>query len=161
MSGPPTSARVPWGWLPERLRPHDAELPGSGSMRLVETTLLVIAGLLLAVATVNDLVRQTKVNHRLVADMQTWRSYTGHVYHNLSVDQELLGKHTGREVVCGNTTPGAPKARAQICLVVQGPVRGGRRTVTGGWYLPPRTEDDVRSARYACFGRGAAGMCPR
>jgi hypothetical protein len=129
-------------------------------MRLVETTLLVLVGVLLAVATVNDLVRQTHVNHRLIADLRTWRTYTGHAYHNLSIEQELFGRSSQREVVCGNTSPGAPKARTQLCLAIWGPVVGGRRTVHGGWYLPPKVED-VRADRYGCFGAGAEGICPR
>jgi hypothetical protein len=161
MSGTsPPAAREPWGWLPAWLRPRAIELPGSGRMRLVETTLLVLVGVLLAVATVNDLVRQTHVNHRLIADLRTWRTYTGHAYHNLSIEQELFGRSSQREVVCGNTRPGAPKARTQLCLAIWGPVVGGRRTVHGGWYLPPKVED-VRADRYGCFGAAAKGICPR
>jgi hypothetical protein len=153
-------ARVGFGFLPPRLRPRDAELPGSGRMRLIETTLIVLLGLLLAVATLNDVVRQTHVNDRLIADLATWRAYTGHPYHNISIEQELFGRASGREVVCGNTRPGAPKARTQLCLVVYGPTHGGRRTVHGGWYLPPKVED-VRADRYGCFGEAARGLCPR
>ncbi|MEA2202269.1 MAG: hypothetical protein QOI89_2865 [Solirubrobacteraceae bacterium] len=161
MSAAPTPAgRPPWGWLPAWLRPRSAEVPGSGQLRLVETTLLVLVGVLLAVATVNDVVRQTNVNHRLIADLRTWRAYTGHGYHNLSIEQELFGAHSGREVVCGNTSPGAPKARTQLCLAIWGPVVDGRRTVHGGWYLPARSED-VRAQRYACFGPASRGICPR
>jgi hypothetical protein len=161
MSGPPQAqAREPWGALPAWLRPRSVELPGSGRTRLVETTLLVLVGVLLAVATINDLARQTGVNHRLVADLATWRAYTGHRYHNLAVDQEVFGAATKRDVVCGNTSPGAPKARIQLCLVMSGPVRSGRRAVEGGWYLPPGSEDQ-RSDRYACFGPAARGLCPR
>jgi hypothetical protein len=150
-----------WERLPPRLRPLDAELRGSGSLRLVETTLLLLVGLVLAIATINDVARQTGVNHRLIADLKTWRAYTAHDYHNLSVSQELLGITTKRDVVCGNTTPGPPKARAQICLIIAGPTRSGRRQVLGGWYLPPNTEDDVREHRYGCFGSATAGLCPR
>jgi hypothetical protein len=121
-------------------------------VRLVETTVLLLAGLLLAVATVNDLVRQADVNHRLVADLRTWRIYTGHDYHTVSVEQDIYG-HSTREVVCGNTTPGAPKERVQICLVMTGPVSRGRRAVQNGWYLPSKAEDR-RSYRYSCFGSG-------
>lgn len=161
MSGPSTQAEQgPWGRLPGWLRPRDHELPGSGSLRLVETTLLLLAGLLLAVATINDVARQTGVNERLIADLRTWRGYTGHDYHNVGVDQELLGITTHRDVVCGNTTPGAPKARVQICLVVTGPTRDGRRRVSGGWYLPANTEDNVRERRYGCFGSVTRGLCP-
>jgi hypothetical protein len=146
--------------LPRALRPRSVELSGSGRTRLVETTLLVLAGLLLAIATVNDVGRQTHVNERLIADLATWRVYTGHDYHNLTFDQKLLGEHTQREVVCGNTSPGAPKARTQLCLAIWGPVVDGRRTVHGGWYLPPKAED-LRSYRYGCFGPASRGICPR
>lgn len=160
MSAPATTR--PWDRLPPRLRPREIDPPGSGNLRLVETTLLLFAALLLAVATVNDVVRQTHVNERLIVDIATWRAHTGHAYHNLSVDQELLGKSSRREVVCGNTAPGAPRSNTQLCLIVEGPVRAGKRTVGGGWYLPPRTEDDVRALRYGCFGGAAArGMCSR
>jgi hypothetical protein len=148
-----------WSGLPAWLRPRPVEVPGSGRLRLIETTLLVLLGVLLAVATVNDVVRQTHVNHRLIADLATWRAYTAHPYHNLSIEQELFGPASQHEVVCGNTSPGGPKARTQLCLVVYGPISGGRRTVHGGWYLPPKVED-VRSDRYGCFGAASRGMCP-
>jgi hypothetical protein len=146
--------------LPGRLRPREREEPGAGQTRLVETTLLVLIGLFLAIATVNDLVRQTHVNHRLVADLRTWRQYTGHDYKNVSVEQDLYG-HTTRDIACGNVSPGAPKARTQLCLVLTGPERSGRRAARGGFYLPPKV-DDVRSYRYGCYGSAtAAGLCPR
>jgi hypothetical protein len=156
---PARAERTRWAQLPAWLRPRAIELPGSGRTRLIETTLLVLVGILLAVATVNDVVRQTHVNHRLIADLLTWRTYTGHPYHNLSIEQELLGKSSQREVVCGNTSPGAPKAKTQLCLAIWGPVVDGRRTVHGGWYLPPKVED-VRADRYGCFGGASEGKCP-
>lgn len=130
-------------------------------VRLVETTLLVLVGIVLAAATVNDVVRQTGINQRLIADLKTWRQYTGHDYHNLSIDQELLGANSKREVVCGNTSPAAPKATTQVCLAIWGPVVDGRRTVQGGWYLPANVEFDVRADRYGCFGPAGAGICPQ
>jgi hypothetical protein len=129
-----------------------------GSLRLAETTILILVGTLLAIATVNDVVRQTHVNHRLVADLRTWRAVTGHAYHNLSVGQDLKG-YTTRETVCGNVSPGGPKERTQVCLVLVGPVLSGRREVNGGYYLPAQTVD-ARRSRYACFGAAArAGLC--
>jgi hypothetical protein len=130
-------------------------------VRLIETTLLVLFGLLLAGATVNDVLRQTHVNQRLIADLRTWRTYTGHNYHNLTLEQTVFGERSQRDVVCGNTTPGAPKARIQLCLAISGPTVHGRRTVSGGWRLPARTEEDLPRNRYGCFGPAAAGMCPR
>jgi hypothetical protein len=62
--------------------------------------------------------------------------------------------------VCGNTSPGAPKARTQLCLAIWGPVTHGRRAVHGGWYIPPGSEDQGAD-RYGCFGPGAQGICAR
>jgi hypothetical protein len=149
-----------WERLPGWLRPRVAERSGTGRTRLIETTLLVLAGLLLAIATVNDVGRQVNVNHRLIADLRTWRSYTGHNYRNLTFDQKLLGEHTQREVVCGNTSPGDPKARIQLCLAIWGPTVDGRRQVHGGWYLRAKAED-LRAYRYGCFGVAGQGRCPR
>ncbi|HTZ64250.1 MAG TPA: hypothetical protein VMB51_09105 [Solirubrobacteraceae bacterium] len=129
-------------------------------IRLIETALLVLVGLLLALATVNDVVRQTHVNDRLIADLSTWRHYTDHDYKELAPDQHLLGESTKREVVCGNTAPGPQYARTQICLEIWGPVRAGRRAVHGGWYLPAKTEEDLRRYRYGCFGAAVSeGIC--
>jgi hypothetical protein len=150
-----------WHFLPPRLRPRDVEQRGRGDLRLVETLVLVLVGVVLATATINDLVRQAGINHRLVADLATWRHYTGHDYHNISVDQETFGAASMREVLCGNTSPGAPKTRTQICLTIWGPVVNGMRAVHGGWYLPAYVENDVASERYGCFGAGGQGRCSR
>jgi hypothetical protein len=128
--------------------------------RLIEVTVLVLIGVLLVLATVNDVIRQSHTNQRLVVDLDTWRAYTGHVYHNLTIEQDLKGSGSTREVICGNTSPGAPKTRPQLCLVMRGPVVHGHRAVYGGYYLPPHTVYDVRSARYACFGPAKSqGLC--
>ncbi len=154
----PTGRGLPGG-APGWLRRPAARLAAGGRLGLLEASVLVLAGLLLATATVNDLVRQTHVNHRLTADLRTWRAYTRHDYRNLNINQDVRGQST-RDVVCGNTAPGAPKARVQLCLQMMGPVRSGRRSVSGGWYLPPRVEN-VRRYRYACFGPAAAEhRCP-
>jgi hypothetical protein len=150
--------------LPAWARPRESErrtpkgTGGSGSLRLAETTILILFGVLLAVATVNDVAQQTKVNHRLIADLRTWRVASGHDYHNLSISQDLRG-HTTRDTVCGNVSPGGPKQRTQLCVTLVGPTIEGRRTIVGGFYLPPLSEN-VPSKRYACFGAAvAAGLC--
>jgi hypothetical protein len=152
----------PWGGLPQWLRPRereDSDPPARGDLWRIETTLLVLAFLVLAAATVNDLVRQVQVNDRLTADLRTWRAVTGHNYHNISIQQDLKG-HSTREVLCGNTSPGPPGALTQVCLVVTGPVVHGRRVAHGGYYLPPY-ESDVREHRYACFGTAVEQrLCP-
>jgi hypothetical protein len=144
--------------LPEWARARESERHGLGSLRLAETTVLILVGLFLAVASVDDVVRQTHVNRRLVADMRSWRSVTGHDYRNLTTEQDVK-RHTTSDTVCGNVSPGGPKERTQVCLVLVGPVVSGRRSVSGGYYLPARTIDERRS-RYGCFGAVAeTGLC--
>ena len=151
-----------WAWLPSWLRPREQrEEEPRGRVWRVETVVLLAVFALLATATINDVVRQTHINERLVADLRSWRTYTRHNYKNVSVDQQTMGVQTKRDVVCGNTEGGAPNSKTQICLVVSGPTVGGRRTVAGGWYLPPYTTDDVLSVRYGCFGSVTMGRCPR
>jgi hypothetical protein len=161
MSSPARARRDLASRLPSALRPRTEERRGTGRLRLIETTLLVIAAVLLATATINDVARQVGVEHRLSTDLATWRARTGHDYRNLSVDQQLLGQQTEHEVVCGNTRPGPPKSSAQLCLEIWGPVRSGRRQVHGGWYIPARSEDE-RQLRSRCFGAAVVeALCPR
>lgn len=119
---------------------------------LIETTLLGLVGVLLAVGTIHDVARQVHTNHRLVVDLATWRSYTAHDYRNLTIEQSPTNPNSTREIVCGNTSPGAPKQRSQLCLILTGPTVHGRRAVHGGYYLPPLSIVDLRRARYGCFG---------
>jgi hypothetical protein len=160
MSAHPTPVPSGWNRLPPPLRPRDSDAPASGRQWRAETAVLLVVGLLLTIATVNDVVLGTHVNHRLVADLRTWRAYTGHDFKNVSTEEDLY-HHTTTDLVCGNTTPGPPKERIQLCLELTGPVVDGRRAARGGWYLPPRHED-LRRYRYACFGTTKAhGACPR
>jgi hypothetical protein len=147
-----------WGWLPPRLRPRERELP---ARRLwpIETAVLVLVGLVLAIATGNDVARSSHINERLNADLSIWRHYTGHDFHNVSVDVEIFGPATHRDVVCGNTSGGAPRSTPQLCLVVSN-TAAGKRAIGGGWYLPKYVEDNSRPRRYGCFGREGAGQCP-
>lgn len=159
MSNPPAASESGLlARLSEWARPREGERRGTGSLRLAETTVLVLAGLFLAIATVNDVVGQTHVNHRLLADQHTWQAVTGHDYHNLKTSQDLEG-HTTRDTVCGNTSPGGLDERTQLCLSLLGPVIDGRRAVSGGYYLVPKAADGPPN-RYACFGAAAeAGLC--
>lgn len=161
-AGEGVGSRWRWlaGWVRLHARPRESERKGLGSLRLAETTLLILFALLLAIATVNDVSQQTHVNHRLNADLATWRAYTRHDYHSIAVEQDIK-EHTTRDTVCGNVSPGAPKERTQLCLRMSGPVTGGRRQVSGGYYLPPRSEDEAH-LRYGCFGGARqAGLCAR
>lgn len=128
------------------------------SLRLAETTIVILFGLLLAIATVHDLVQQTHVNHRLSADLLSWRTVTGHDYHNLAIEQDIT-TYTTRDAVCGNVSPGSPGELTQVCLVLTGPVTDGKRAVSGGYYLAPKVIDIARN-RYACFGAAVSdGLC--
>ncbi|HXC46369.1 MAG TPA: hypothetical protein VNU24_07165 [Solirubrobacteraceae bacterium] len=147
------SPRDRWGWLPEWARPLERERRGLGSLRLAETTILILLAIFLAVASVNDIVQQTHVNHRLSADLLTWRTLTGHDYVNLDTEQDVK-THSTRDTVCGNVSPGAPGERAQVCLMLAGAVVKGVRSVSGGYYLPPYRAD-LRANRYGCFGLAA------
>jgi hypothetical protein len=155
MSAHATPLKRSWQRLPAWLRPRDADRskigqPGGGRLWRLETVVLLLVGLLLAIATVNDLVLSTHTNHRLVADLRTWRHYTAHNYKNVSSEQDIRN-HTTTDVVCGNTAPGPPKGRIQLCLQVTGPTVHGLRAARGGWYLPPKAEN-LRHYRYGCFG---------
>ncbi len=144
--------------LPEWARPRASERRGLGSLRLAETTVLILFGVLLAVATVNDVARQTHVNHRLMADTHTWRVATGHDYHNLATYQDYKG-FTTRDTVCGNLSPGGANERTQLCLTLLGPTIDGKRAISGGFYLPPGSENEPHE-RYACFGAAVrARLC--
>ena len=81
-------------------------------------------------------------------------------YKNIGVDQTLLGTGTSKEVVCGNDSPGPPKERVQICLIVEGPTSpAGLRPVTGGWYLGAHVQEDNFEYRYtALFEEGKPGQ---
>ncbi|HEY5194786.1 MAG TPA: hypothetical protein VIJ39_13080 [Solirubrobacteraceae bacterium] len=155
---PIASKRDPWARLPEWARPREEERKGLGSLRLAETTILILLGVFLAVATIHDVVQQTHVNHRLTADLLTWRTATSRDYRNLAMEEDQK-THTTRDTICGNVSPGAPGEHAQLCLTITGPVVAGKRTVSGGYYLPPRSIDIAKN-RYACFGEPLeAGLC--
>jgi hypothetical protein len=149
------------GRLPERLRPRDSERPGRGDLRRIESTLLALVFVLLAVAVVNDVVRKVeRVDERIAADRRTWREATGHNYKDISFERDLFSG-APRDVLCGSTRPAPPDAAARICLLVVGPVSRGRRAAAGGFYLPPHVPDK-RMYRYACFGTAVAeNLCGR
>lgn len=150
--GGPGSGAGFWERLPEPLRPREQgqERRGRGDLRRVESTLLALAFVLLAVSVVNDVVLSTHTAQRITADLRTWRALTRRDYHNISVQQDLQ-THTTRDVLCGNEAPGPPGKLPQICLVITGPTVHGVRESHGGFYLPPNTPDK-RAYRYACFG---------
>jgi hypothetical protein len=145
----------------ERLRdllgPRREERRGRGELRLVESAVLVLVGLVLLVATVNDVHRQVRIGNRLDADLESWRALTGVAFHNPFIEQDIH-KYSTRDVVCADLTIGKPEGKPQACLIFTGPVRAGRRQARGGFYLVAKGTDihepvlDRPQYRYACFG---------
>ena len=147
--------------LGERLRdllgPRTEERRGRGELRLLESAVLVLVGLVLLVATVNDVHRQVHIGNRLSADLESWRALTGVAFHNPFIEQDIKHYST-RDVVCADLTIGKPEGKPQACLIFTGPVRAGRRQARGGFYLVAKGTDihepvlDRPQYRYACFG---------
>ena len=105
--------------------------------------------------------RQTHVNHRLIADLHTWRAYTRPRLPQPVGRTGPARIHTTHDVVCGNTTPGPPKQRIQLCLLMSGPVitAGAPRTAAG---TCRRKVEDAPRLRYGCFGAASrAGKAAR
>ncbi|MDE3069521.1 MAG: hypothetical protein KGJ43_02205 [Acidobacteriota bacterium] len=144
--------------LPRWLRPLSGERRGRGEQRLVESFALALAGLVLAVATVHDLVREVHIGQRLDADLASWKALTGaSYYHNPLIEQDV--KHyTTRDIVCANTVKVKPKGSVQVCFVFTGPVIHGRRAAHGGYYLIAAGTDvhepviNLPRYAYGCFG---------
>lgn len=138
--------------LPGWARPLDRE-PEGGRVRSVELAILALVGLVLLAAVIDDVALQTHTNHRLVKDLATWRAATGLHWKNLGIERDVA-RFTSKDTICGNVATGPPDESAQVCLTMVGPVIGGYRNVTGGYYLPPVVLDEV-ATRYSCFGEAA------
>jgi hypothetical protein len=155
----PTGARA--RGLGERprdaLRPRDEERRGRGELRFIETAVIVLVGIVLVVATANDVHRQVHIGTRLAADLESWKQYTHVAFHNPFIEQDIK-TYTTRDVVCADETIGKPEGKPQACLIFTGPVHQGRRTARGGFYLIARGTDihepvlDRPQYRYACSG---------
>lgn len=150
--------------LPARLRPRSAEPAGSGARRRrIETTVLVLLALLIAVAVVHDIHRQSKINYRLTADIESWREVTGHDYKNVAIETDAR-HYTTDDVACGNTSFARAGASTQICFVMVGPILRRRidgkieerRATYGGFFVRPHTPTGYKVNRYGCFGRAIA-----
>jgi hypothetical protein len=121
--------------------------------RRLEIAVLALIGVVLLVATINDLVLQAHTNHRLVKDLATWRAATGLHWKNLGIERDVA-RFTSKDTICGNVATGPPDERAQVCLTMTGPAIRGRRYITGGYYLLPVVLDEAAN-RYSCFGEAA------
>lgn len=142
-----TPARI-FDRLPPALRPREADDGGGRGRRTAELAFLIVLGVLLAAATINDLAKQVRTDIRLGDDKKTWVAYTQHPVKKLTL---IAGIGTTRDVVCGPPFTGADYRQ---CLVMVGPTRSGVRTVAGGYRLP-LTGNDLYRHRWACAGEPA------
>jgi hypothetical protein len=120
---------------------------------------LIAVGLVLTIATLNDVAIQVGKDNRFSADVHTWRADTGHDYLNITTESGEETGHGTRDLACANTSAGAADARTQLCLVLTGPVVHSMRTISGGFYVPPYFPDKA-AHRYGCFGAAVEeGLC--
>jgi hypothetical protein len=152
--------RRPPAWLRWLLRRSDANAdgPSNQDLRLIETAVLLVAGLVLAVATVNDIGRSVHITERIKLDQHTYR-YVMHTQRGVVTSIRKVsvtpGSTTKIDVAC---SPPAGGPRGSSCLVIGGPARGvgaqHLRTVEGGYRLLPGSRN-LYVARYGCFGVSA------
>ncbi len=149
----PASAR-PFARLPAWAapRPQADRDPASRDVRAIETAILVLIGLLLAVAVVYDVVLQVGLNKRESADRATWRAFAHVADPKTRLDVRTL-EHGTTDFVCRSTTTvvALQPSQVRLCLMISGPTVAGRRQVDGGYYIPAKRRDSY-SYRYACFG---------
>jgi hypothetical protein len=159
-SAPQRPARQPRAWLRWLLRRSDANAdgPSNPDLRLIETAVLLVAGLVLAVATVNDIGRSVHISERIGVDQHTYRYYMhtqGGVATSIRKVPVTPGTRTKVDVAC-SPPPGG--TRGSTCLVIGGPAGGAgpqhQRTIEGGYRLLPDSRNRY-VARYGCFGVSA------
>ncbi len=145
-SATPRRPRLPALLAPRSVPPSGD--PAGRDVRGIETAVVLLIGLILLVAVVHDVARQTSINIRVSADKNTWRLYAHR--RDKKLDVRLL-PHGTTEYLC-QSTPLTLSARApRLCLMIDGPMRRGLRTVEGGYYVPPLREDRY-ATRTRCFG---------
>jgi len=149
-----TTADTPgnrWSRLPRwaQPRPEAHGDPAGRDLRGIETALLIILGLVLAVAVVHDVVLQVRLNTRESADRTTWRAYE-HRYVKV-LDVRTLEHGTIDFVCLPSLTKTAAEREIRPCLMISGPIVNGHRTVDGGYFIPPKRADRYQY-RYGCFG---------
>lgn len=147
-----SASAIPWRTrLSARVAPRAVPVsgdPAGRDVRGIETAVVLLIGLVLLVAVIHDVSRQTSINIRVSADKSTWRLYAHR--RDKKLDVRLLPQGT-TDYLC-QSTPLAVRARApRLCLMIDGPVRHGLRTVEGGYYVPPRRQDRYIT-RTGCFG---------
>ncbi len=138
--------------LPEWLAPRRADDPaaaGSPLRRSLETLVVVLVGVLLAVATVDDLHRQVGLNERFAVDKRTWRSYTHRNVKLLGITPAIRGN---LDIVCGPPIVGDT---SRLCLMLGGPAHVHERQLLGGFRLAFMRPNRY-IYRYGCFGVAAS-----
>ena len=106
---------------------------------------------------------QVHVNHRLSADLATWRGSTGHDYRNLAIEQRPTNPDTTREVhLRQHLARGAQVAHAAVPDHDRSDRATGAARCDGGYYLPRVPPGrPTRGNRYGCFGAAAERSCAR
>ena len=139
-----------------------ASRPGSGRHVADRDDALVLVGLLLAIATVNDVVLQTHVNHRLDRrPAHVARLHRPRLQERLDRTGRLRTTRR-RDVVCGNTAPGPPKERIADLPADDRPGRAAAAARSHGAGTCRRSTKTSSRYRYGCFGSTKAqGACPR
>lgn len=155
----PEARRGLWERLPGGLRPRPREPRETRWQRPLELALLIVVGLVLTIATLNDVAIQVGKDNRFSADVRTWRAHTGHDYKNITTESGEENGHGTRDIACANTSAGPPDGRTQLCLVLTGPVHHSLRTIDGGYYIPAYFPNKA-AHRYGCFGTAVGeGLC--
>jgi hypothetical protein len=126
---------------------------------MLETTALVLVGVMLAVAVIYDLALDVGNDHRIAADEATWTRFTGLKPVTIWAKPVSLGQTT--DISCGSVAIGPHVRETQVCVVLVGPVRNGLRTVFGAWQLRWGVADH-RADRFGCVGGAVSPKwCPR
>jgi hypothetical protein len=156
----PTSRRRFGQLVPSWLAPREStdKTLRRGPLWMYETFALIVIGIVLIVAVLYDVSYDVGNDHRMAADVATWRQFVGQKPTTIWAHPVVLG-HT-EDVSCGTVALGPSATETQVCLLLVGPVRDGLRTIAAGWQLP-WGDSDHSYDRFACFGPAASGWCPK
>jgi hypothetical protein len=150
------SARLP-RWAAPAPRPSPAPTEGEGGHRAwrIETLVLVVIGLLLTAAVVNDVVRQLGIDARKKVDMRTFAHYVpGTPPKHIEV---AAGQRGLPDITCGRPVI---YANVRVCLIMIGSSHVLYRDVVGRYTLP-FLHSDRRRYRFACAGYAVTHhLCP-
>jgi hypothetical protein len=121
----------------------------------IETVVLVVIGLLLTAAVVNDVVRQLGIDARKKVDMRTFAHYVpGTPPKHIEV---TAGQRGLPDVTCGRPVV---HADVRVCLIMIGSSHVLYRDVVGSYTLP-FLHSDRRRYRFACAGYAVTHhLCP-